>query len=100
MQKSLGLQLSNMTDDVRKKYKIKDIVKGVVITGVDAGFGRRRQAAHRRQHASSRSSRSRWRPPADVQKKVDALKKAGKKTALLLVATAEGDMLFVALPIE
>jgi hypothetical protein len=37
---------------------------------------------------------------ADVQKKVDALKKAGKKTALLLVATAEGDMLFVALPIE
>ena len=49
---------------------------------------------------SWRSSRSRWRPPADVQKKVDALKKAGKKTALLLVATAEGDMLFVALPIE
>ena len=37
---------------------------------------------------------------ADVQKKVDALKKAGKKTALLMVATAEGDMLFVALPIE
>ena len=37
--------------------------------------------------------------PADVQAKVDALKKAGKKTALLLVATAEGDMLFVALPI-
>ena len=27
-------------------------------------------------------------------------KKAGKKTALLLVAGAEGDMLFVALPIE
>ena len=38
--------------------------------------------------------------PADVQRKVDALKKAGKKTALLLVATSEGDMLFVALPIE
>ena len=49
---------------------------------------------------SSRSSRSRWRQPADVQTKVDTLKKAGKKTALLLVATAEGDMLFVALPIE
>ena len=28
------------------------------------------------------------------------VKKAGKKTALLLVATAEGDMLFVALPIN
>ena len=38
--------------------------------------------------------------PADVQTRVDTLKKDGKKTALLLVATAEGDMLFVALPIE
>ena len=27
---------SNLTDDLRKKYKIKDTVKGVVITGVDA----------------------------------------------------------------
>ena len=36
VQKSLGLQLSNMTDELRKKYKIKDTVKGVVITGVDA----------------------------------------------------------------
>src|SRR5881394_483613 len=36
VQKSLGLQLSNMSDDLRKKYKIKDAVKGVVITGVDA----------------------------------------------------------------
>ena len=32
VQKSLGLQLSGMTDDLRKKYKIKDSVKGVVIT--------------------------------------------------------------------
>ena len=59
VQKSLGLQLSNMTDDVRKKYKIKDSIKGVVITGVDAGFGRRRQAACGRQHSLWRSSRSR-----------------------------------------
>src|SRR3954453_8974172 len=36
VQKLLGLQLSNMSDDLRKKYKIKDAVKGVVITGVDA----------------------------------------------------------------
>ena len=49
--------------------------------------------------SSSRSSRSRSATPADVQKRVDALKKDGKKTALLLVANAEGDMLFVALPL-
>jgi serine protease Do len=37
---------------------------------------------------------------ADVGTRVEALKKAGKKTALLLVATSAGDMLFVALPIN
>jgi serine protease Do len=37
---------------------------------------------------------------ADVGNRVEQLKKSGKKTALLLVATATGDMLFVALPIN
>src|SRR5215468_3545464 len=35
VQKTLGLNLANMTDDLRKRYKIKDSVKGVVITGVE-----------------------------------------------------------------
>ncbi len=99
VQKSLGLQLSGMNDDVRKKYKIKDSVKGVVITGVDASSA----AADKRLTAGSTIvaiEQEQMSQPGDVQKKVDALKKAGKKTALLLVATAEGDMLFVALPIE
>src|SRR3954470_14116022 len=99
VQKSLGLQLSNMSDDLRKKYKIKDSIKGVVITGVDA----QSVAADKRLTPGSTIvaiEQEQMAGAADVQKKVDALKKAGKKTALLLVATAEGDMLFVALPIE
>ncbi|MEA2937746.1 MAG: serine protease Do, partial [Alphaproteobacteria bacterium] len=36
VKKTLGLELANMSDDLRKKYKIKDTVKGVVILGVDA----------------------------------------------------------------
>jgi serine protease Do len=99
VQKSLGLQLSGMSDDLRKKYKIKDSVKGVVITGVDASSA----AADKRLAAGSTIvaiEQEQVAQPADVQRRVDTLKKAGKKTALLLVATAEGDMLFVALPIE
>jgi serine protease Do len=99
VQKSLGLQLSGMTDELRKKYKIKDSIKGVVVTGVDAASA----AADKRLAAGSTIvaiEQEQVASPADVQKKVDALKKAGKKTALLLVATAEGDMLFVALPIQ
>ena len=88
-----------MSDDLRKKYKIKDSVKGVVITGVDASSA----ASDKRLTAGSTIvaiEQEQVAQPADVQRKVDSLKKAGKKTALLLVATAEGDMLFVALPIE
>jgi serine protease Do len=99
VQKSLGLQLSGISDDLRKRYKIKDSVKGVVITGVDAAS----VAADKRLVAGSvivAIEQEQVSQPADVQNRVDALKKAGKKTALLLVATAEGDMLFVALPIN
>ena len=76
----------NMTDELRKKYKIKDTVKGVVITGVDANSAGRRQAARRRRRDRRDRAGARWRAPADVQTKVDQLKKDGTKTALLLVA--------------
>jgi len=98
VQKSLGLQLSGITPELRTRYKIKDAVKGVVITGVDAAS----VAADKRLVAGSvivAIEQEQVAQPADVQARVDALKKVGKKTALLLVATAEGDMLFVALPL-
>ena len=37
---------------------------------------------------------------ADVQRRIDRLKKDGKKTALLLVANADGDVRFVALGLQ
>ena len=98
VQKSLGLQLAGITPELRTRYKIKDSVKGVVITGVDASS----VAADKRLVAGSvivAVEQEQVGTPADVQARVDVLKKAGKKTALLLVATAEGDMLFVALPL-
>jgi serine protease Do len=99
VQKTLGLQLSNMTDELRSRYKIKSSVRGVVITGVDAAS----VAADKRLVAGSvivAVEQEQVAAADDVQRRVDQLKKAGKKTALLLVATAEGDMLFVALPIN
>jgi len=99
VQKTLGLQLSGMNDELRKRYKIKDSIKGVVITGVDAGS----VAAEKRLAAGSvivEIEQEKVNAPADVQNRVDQLKKAGKKTALLLVATAEGDMTFVALSLQ
>ena len=38
--------------------------------------------------------------PADVTRRVDALKKEGRKSALLLVANTQGEVRFVAVSIE
>jgi serine protease Do len=99
VQRTLGLQLSDMSDDLRKKYKIKDSIKGVVITEVDAAS----VAADKRLAAGSvivAIEQEQITNAVDVRNRVEQLKKAGKKTALLLVATSAGDMLFVALPIN
>jgi serine protease Do len=99
VQKALGLNLANMTDELRKKYKIKDSVKGVVITGVDANSA----AAEKRLNAGDvivKVTDEEVANAADVQKRIDQLKKDGKKTALLLVANTEGDVRFVALTLQ
>jgi serine protease Do len=99
VQKSLGLELSALTEELRKRYKIKDGLKGVVITGVDQSSA----AADRRLAPGNvvvQIEQEQVTSPADVQNRIEQMRRAGKKTALLLVASPEGDMMFVALPIN
>jgi serine protease Do len=99
VKKTLGLDLSNLTEDLRKRYKIKDSVKGVVITGVESGSA----AAEKRLNAGDVIVEVAQEAVANadaVQKRIDALKKEGKKSALLLVANAEGELRFVALTLQ
>ena len=96
VQKALGLNLSSMTDELRRKYKIKDNVKGVVILDIDPAS----PAADKRLSAGDvivKVTDEEVASAADVQKRVDQLKKDGKKSALLLVANADGDVRFVAI---
>ena len=101
VQKTLGLELSSLTDDVRKKFKIRDSIKGVAITGVDPS-------------ANSSQPDKRLTPgdvivevqyeavanPAALQARVDALKAQGKKIAVLLVSNGVGETRFVALNLQ
>jgi serine protease Do len=99
VQQTLGLNLANLTSDLRQRYKIKDSVNGVVITGVDANSA----AAEKRLNAGDVIVEVAQEPvgsAADVQKRIDQLKKDGRKSALLLVANAEGDLRFVALTLQ
>src|SRR2546430_1640830 len=98
-QKALGLDLATLSKDLRSRYKIKDNVKGVIITNVDGAS----DAAEKRlspgevivevaQEAVSNA--------ADVKKRVEQLKKDGKKSVLLLVANSDGELRFVALGVQ
>jgi serine protease Do len=98
-QKTLGLQLSSLTDNLRQRYKIKDQIKGVVITSVDQNSA----AAEKRLNAGDVIVEVAQEPiasPDDLQKKVDQLKKDGRKSALFLVANAQGELRFVALGLQ
>jgi serine protease Do len=98
-QKALGLDLATLSKDLRSRYKVKDSVKGVIITNVDSAS----DAADKRlspgevivevaQEAVSNA--------ADVKKRIEQLKKDGKKSVLLLVSNAEGELRFVALSVQ
>jgi serine protease Do len=98
-QKALGLDLATLSKDLRTKYKIKDSVKGVIITGVDGAS----DAAEKRLSAGDvivEVAQEAVTNAADVKKRVDQVKKDGKKSVLLLVANGEGELRFVALGVQ
>ena len=97
--KFAGLELSPMNDDLRKRYSIKDSVKGVVVTKVEPNS----TAAEKRIALGDvimEVQQDQAATPEAVMKKIDALKKDGKKSVLLLIVNAQGDTRFVALPLD
>ena len=98
-QKALGLDLASLSKDLRSRYKIKDSIKGVIITNVDTPS----DAADKRLSAGEvivEVAQEAVSSAADVKKRVDQLKKDGKKSILLLVSNAEGELRFVALSVQ
>jgi serine protease Do len=98
-QKALGLDLATLSKDLRGRYKIKDSVKGVIITNVDSAS----DAADKRLSAGEvivEVAQEAVSNAADVKKRVDQLKKDGKKSVLLLVSNADGELRFVALSVQ
>ncbi len=97
--KAFGMELSGLSDEARKTFRIKDGVKGVVIASVEANS----PAAEKGLQAGEvieEVNQLAVSQPAEVSKTIDALKQAGKKSALLLVANGNGDVRFVALAIQ
>lgn len=99
VKKALGLDLSPITDEAKKRFAIKDTVKGVLVSRVDPNS----PAADKRVQPGDiivEVQQEAVATPDAVTKRVDALKKEGKKSALFLIANGQGDVRFVALSLE
>lgn len=97
--KALGLTLGELDKTAREKFKIKENVLGVVVGDVDAGSA----AAEKRVVAGDvivEVAQEAVKSPADVVSRIEALKKDGRRSALLLLSNAEGELRFVAIRIE
>jgi serine protease Do len=94
-----GMELSGISDDLRKNFQIKDNVKGVVVASIEPNS----PAAEKGLRAGDviqEVNQVAVNDPTQVSQAIDAAKKSGKKTALLLVSNAAGDARFVALSVE
>lgn len=96
---ALGMELSVMTDELRQQYNIKDDLEGVVVTNVD----RNSSAADKGIVPGTvivEVSQTDVKTPDDVLRRIDKLKKDGRPSALLLLATGTGELRFIAVRIE
>ena len=90
-QKALGLDLANLSKDLRNRYKIKDSIKGVIVTGVDNSSdaaGKRISAGDVIVEVAQQAVAS----ASDIKKRIEQMKKDGKKSVVLLVSNADGDL--------
>ena len=95
----LGLKLAPLTDDLRKKHGLKDTVKGIVVTEVEADS----QAARRELKVGDVIVEAQDEAVASVQdlvERIDKVRKSGRRQILLRVENAKGEIRSVALPLQ
>lgn len=96
---TLGLGLVDLTDALRKEHKIKSSVRGVLITKVDPSS----QAADKRLQPGmviAEVQQQQVRTAAQVQERIEQLKKSGQTVVNFLVVSPDGDPAFVALSLK
>ena len=97
--KVLGLKLSTLTQDLRRRFNLGDQVKGVVVTEVQAGSPAAEQQIRPgdiiRKVGPEQSSVT---SPAEVKRQVDKARGSPMSTVLVLVER-EGNQRFVAIKI-
>jgi serine protease Do len=95
----IGLKLSALTPDLRKKYGLDGKIKGVLVEEIDP----QSQAAKKGIKVGDvivEAAQEAVNDPADVVTNIDKVKKSGRKAVLFRVEDGKGDLRFVAVPIS
>src|ERR1700684_81915 len=97
--KALGMEFSALSDEARKTFKIKDSVKGVIVTSVEPGSAAAERGL-RRGDVIEEGNHQAVEHPGGIAKAVAGAEGGGEKPALLLVSNGEGEVRFVAVPVD
>jgi serine protease Do len=93
----LGLSIAPLTEELRQRFNIGKSVEGVVITEVKPNS----PAAQKDVKAGEvivEVTQEKVKQPQDVKTRVLAVQKSGRKSVLLLLSDAKGELRFVAVP--
>lgn len=91
----LGMTLGALDEEAIKKYEIAEDVEGVLVAGVEENSN----AAEKQVRAGDviqEVSQEAVKTIADVEKRIDELKKEGRRSVLLLLMSKGGELRFVA----
>jgi serine protease Do len=93
----LGLSIAPLTDELRHQFGIGGTVEGVVITDVEPNS----PAAQKNVKPGDvivEVTQEKVKQPSDVLARLEAVKKSGRRTVLLLLSDSKGELRFVAVP--
>ncbi len=95
----LGLSLSLLSPETRKAFGIAESVDGVVVTEVAPGSAAAEKGL-KPGDVIVEVAQEFMKSPDAVATKVQTLKQEGRRNAQMMVAAANGDLRFVAVPME
>ncbi len=96
---SLGVTLQALGTDLRAKLSVAEKVEGVVVVEVDPK-GPAGSHGIKQGDIIVEITNEKVMSPEDVAQRIEAVRAGGRKSALLLISDAKGEIRFVAVPIE
>ena len=95
----MGLTVAPLSEALRKQYGLKDTVKGIVITAVEADSDAARRDLKPGDVIVEAQDEA-VTTPAELVERIDKVRKSGRKQILLRIENAKGEIRSVAVPFQ